>query len=355
MDHRTVWTTCLSVLTIIVVFAVLHQTKTLFAPILSALLLGIILSPVFEALRNIRIPAALAAFLIVAMALLSIVVLLLLIEPYVTQAIDRAPMIWNEMRSTIEEFKRLLRGIEEMSEDVAEAIEPDGNNGENDTEEAPVEVPSLTNALFYAPAFAAQFMIFTGTLYFFLIARGAIYTWMSDTFDKLGEASLTHATRQVSRYVLTISSINLCLGICTGVVMHFLGMPSPVLWGILAFSLNFVLYLGPIALIGMLLITGIVMFDGPASFAPALLYMSMNAVEAQFVTPTLVGRNLSVNPLLVFLSLVFWLWLWGAIGGIIAIPILIWTMTIAEGILGYTISSGTPGKEDATSSAGATG
>jgi predicted PurR-regulated permease PerM len=69
----------------------------------------------------------------------------------------------------------------------------------------------------------------------------------------------------------------------------------------------------------------------------------MNAIEAQFVTPTLVGKSLSVNPLLVFVSLVFWLWLWGPIGGIIAIPLLIWTLTVVQGFSDQVISDGTPG------------
>ncbi|PUB14925.1 uncharacterized protein DUF20 [Yoonia sediminilitoris] len=107
--------------------------------------------------------------------------------------------------------------------------------------------------------------------------------------------------------------------------------------------MNFVLYVGPIAMIAMLLVTGIVLFDGAVSFLPAATYLAMNGTELQIVTPTLVGKRLSVNPLLIFLSLVFWLWFWGPIGGIIAIPILIWGLTIYKGLSGQTISSGTPG------------
>lgn len=227
-----------------------------------------------------------------------------------------------------------------MSADVASAIEPDSDG----TSDEPVTLPSITDALLYAPQFAAQFMIFTGTLYFFLMARNSIYDWVSATFHRFGEDELRHAGKQVARYVLTISAINLCFGVLVAIVMQLIGMPSPILWGILAFTLNFILYLGPIVLIGTLVVTGIVMFDGAASFLPAAIYLAMNATEAQFVTPTLVGKSLSVNPLLVFLSLVFWLWLWGPIGGVIAIPLLIWCMTVFKALTRQTISSGTPGK-----------
>ena len=153
---------------------------------------------------------------------------------------------------------------------------------------------------------------------------------------------LDQAERKVAKYFLTITTINGVFGIIVGTVMSLLGVPSPVFWGLLAFLLNFIVYLGPIMLAGTLLITGIVVFDGAYSVLPAAVYMSMNAIEGQFVTPALVGKQMAVSPLLVFLSLTFWLWLWGPIGGIIAIPLMIWTITITEAALGQTIKSGMP-------------
>ena len=349
MDRKQVHVACLSALAIIAVFAVLKESKDVFAPVVSALMLGIVLTPLSDLMDGWRVPPAVSALLSVLLALSSILILLVLIEPYVTQAINRAPIIWYELRGTVDELKAMLRGLEKMSEDVAEAIEPSSGNGasgastDNKTTES-VSLPSVTDALFYAPQFAAQFMIFTGTLYFFLLTRNAIYSWLETQFETLGEVQSRHAAQQVSRYVLTISGINLGLGCSVAIAMFALGMPTPVFWGVLAFVLNYIVYLGPIALIATLLVTGIVVFDGPASFVPALVYFMMNATEAQFVTPALVGRTLSVNPLLVFLSLVFWLWLWGPIGGIIAIPILIWSLAVFKGMQGQAISSGTPGR-----------
>ncbi len=339
--RSTINTVCLGILTIIAVFIVLHQAKALFAPLLAAILLGVVLTPLSELWEKLRIPDAIAAFLSVLLALASIFFIVLLLEPYISQAISQGPVIQAELRETVQEAQRLLQGIEKISDDVAAAIEPAGAANEGSTEG--VTLPSLTDALFYAPQFAAQFLIFTGTLYFFLLARNAVYDWLSTTTAPIGQRDLRHAAAQVSRYVLTISAINLSFGAIVAVVMYWIGMPSPIVWGLLACLLNFVLYLGPLALIAMLTVTGIVVFDGAASFLPPAIYIAMNAVEAQFVTPTLVGKSLSVNPLLVFVSLVFWLWLWGPIGGIIAIPLLIWTLTVVKGFNGQVISDGTPG------------
>lgn len=352
MNNRSLHIICLSLLTVIVVFAVLHQAKDIFIPIITALLLGVVLTPLSDFWDRLRIPPALSAAISVALAILAILVMVLLIEPYVTQAINKAPVIWEELRETVDAFKAVLRGIEEMSKDVAEAIETTGGDTGQAADQDAVALPSITDALFFAPQFAAQFLTFVGTLYFFLMTRNAIYTWFTETFEQFGENELRDAAKQVARYVLTISAINFCFGVLVAIMMQIIGMPSPILWGILAFSMNFVLYLGPIALAAMLLVTGIVMFDGAISFLPAALYLAMNATEGQFVTPTLVGKTLSVNPLLVFLSLVFWLWLWGPIGGIIAIPLLIWSLTVVRALMDHTNSSGTPGKLEASSAAG---
>jgi len=283
-------------------------------------------TPLSELWDRLGIPEAISAFLTVCVAIISIFVIVMILEPYVSYALSQGPVIQAELRETVDEARRLLRGLERISDDVVAAIEPQANKG--GATEGAVPLPSLTDALLYAPQFLAQFLIFTGTLYFFLLTRNSIYDWLSASVASLARRDLRHAASQVSRYVLTISAINLSFGVLVAIVMQLIGMPSPIVWGLLAFLLNFVLYLGPLCLFIMLTVTGIVAFDGATSFLPPAIYLAMNATEAQFVTPTLVGKSLAVNPLLVFLSLVFWLWLWGPIGGIIAIPLLIWTLAM---------------------------
>lgn len=340
MPQRSVLTLCVAAIAIVIVFAALQQTKGLFAPIVAALVLGIVMTPLSDAWDRLRVPPALAALFSVMLALAAIIILGLLIEPYATQAINKAPVIWHELRDTVEDLKYVLRGIEEMKDDVAAAIEASPDSSSEDA----VKLPTAMDALFYAPQFAGQVLIFVGTLYFFLMARNDIYVWVTHISRRFGESDLRYANKQVARYVLTISAINLGMGVVVAIAMQILGMPSPILWGIMAFSLNYLLYLGPIIMIATLTITGIVMFEGAQSFLPAIVYLLINGIEAQFATPTLVGRSLSVNPLLVFLSLVFWMWLWGPVGGVIAIPMLVWGIAIYERLMMVqTISAGTPG------------
>ncbi len=246
---------------------------------------------------------------------------------------NEAPAIWQELRNSIRDFQGVIQGITDASEEVARAIAPEATN---DTEETP-RVPSLTAALFAAPAVAAQLLIFIGTLFFFVLSREEIYAFISDRLaaaHDLMSMRLDEADRLVSRYFLTIAVINTFFGGFVALAMWIIGMPSPLMWGVIATLLNFILYLGPAFVAVCLAVAGVVVFDGVAVIFPAAIFVGLNLIEGQFVTPMLVGRHMSVNPLLVFLSLVFWLWLWGPLGGFIAIPILIWCLAIT-GQLGH--------------------
>jgi predicted PurR-regulated permease PerM len=121
------------------------------------------------------------------------------------------------------------------------------------------------------------------------------------------------------------------MGLATAGFLQIFGMPGAALWGLLAFVLNFIVYLGPAMLAVALLFAGIGAFDGAMVVAPAAVFVAINTVEGQFVTPALVGRNMEINPLLVFVTILFGIWIWGPIGGIVAIPLLLWVRVLGSG------------------------
>ena len=128
---------------------------------------------------------------------------------------------------------------------------------------------------------------------------------------------------QVSRYLFTVTVINICLGIAVGTTVGLLGLPNPVMWGVMVALLNFIPYLG--ALTGIICITLGAVLSFP-SFSYALLfpavYLAFATLEGNFVTPWVMGRSLTLNPVLILLSLIFWGWLWGIPGIILAVPML---------------------------------
>ena len=109
-----------------------------------------------------------------------------------------------------------------------------------------------------------------------------------------------------------------------------MGTGSAVMWGMIAALMNFIPYAGPALVVLALGIVGMATFDGLATGLPAASFVVLNMLENQFITPAMVGRSLSMNPLLVFLSLVFGLWLWGPLGGFVAIPLMLWIITISQ-------------------------
>ncbi|MEP1389312.1 MAG: AI-2E family transporter [Yoonia sp.] len=315
------------ILAVVGVMVVLNFAATLFAPILLAVVLGVVLSPVSDLMDRFGLPRGLSAFSTLAITLLVIAVMLFLLEPVLTTAINRAPVIWYELRETVEMAQSALRGLEEAGEEVADAL---GSEGTGAPAEEAMVVPSATEALLYAPGYAARVMIFIGTLYFFLLSRDEVYAYIEKLDRGLTGGDMREAEKQVSRYFLTITIINASFGALVSVMLAIMGMPFPIVWGFLAALANFILYLGPPMFAVCLLVGGIVAFDGPLSFAPAVIYVVANMIEGQFVTPSLVGRTMDVNPLLVFLSLVVWLWMWGPVGGIIAIPLLVWVLALRD-------------------------
>jgi predicted PurR-regulated permease PerM len=127
----------------------------------------------------------------------------------------------------------------------------------------------------------------------------------------------------VSYYLLTISFINAGLGVAVGTAMFLLGMPNAILWGVMAAVLNFIPYLGALVGIGTVGLVALLTFDEPAwILLPPLVYFTLTTFEAYFVTPSLLARRLTLNPVAVFLALIIFTWMWGAAGALLAVPML---------------------------------
>jgi predicted PurR-regulated permease PerM len=113
------------------------------------------------------------------------------------------------------------------------------------------------------------------------------------------------------------------LGVLVGLAAFWVGLPNPVLWGVLAGALNFIPYFGPITGVAVLLVAGFLTFESPVrALAPSAIYLTLHAVESNLITPMILGRRLTLNPLVIFISLMFWTWLWGIPGALLSIPML---------------------------------
>lgn len=320
------------ILAVIAIFIALKLAEGVFAPLALALVTGIILSPLSDAFDRIGIPRQIGALATLVLGLCLLGGLGLLLWPLFMDLKDQAPRIWIEVQDAVVGIQKLLRGLIAMSDEVARAMDPESTPTDAGSG---FELPTVTDALSLAPSLAGQIAIFVGTLFFFLLSRMEIYTWLASRIgpitDRVTTArKLMQAEQRVARYFLTVSVINVGLGTALAAALAAMGMQSAIMWGMLATLMNYIPYVGPALVVMALGVVGMLTFDGLEAGLPAAVFVVFNMMENQFITPALVGRSLAVNPLLVFLSLVFWMWLWGPLGGFVAIPLLLWVITISQ-------------------------
>ncbi len=316
LGSQQVQAICVACIAIILVIGGLKWGQPIIAPVLLGVTLAVVIGPAARAMERLGCPRVVGALFGLVVAVIAIAAVALWAGPILVDLLNALPRLSDAVRDWIADLTIALRGLEDLEGQIAES-------GEEAVEQA---MPSVIDALWLAPNMMAQALITIGTLFFFLLTRDEIYQWAGRGFaDRLATAD-----RAVSHYFITIGIVNACLGVAVAVVLSLLGIPDPMIWGAAAFLLNFVLYLGPAIMVLSLLVAGSMQFSGLMILAAPAAYMCLNMIEAQFVTPSFVGQRFALNPLAVFLAIVFGLWLWGPVGGILALPVLVWAVVLSK-------------------------
>ncbi|MGR3503693.1 AI-2E family transporter [Pseudaestuariivita sp.] len=315
----TVVVVCLTILTILALIGGLRYASDFIAPIAFGLMVGVAASPAVTALHVRGVPRAAGAFFALILSAGLIAAVIVVIGPIVIDLVQRLPQIQYELERFLTSLSSMVKGVEllekEIEQQLAETAEGDGG-----------AMPGLADAVWAAPNFMAQTLLFAGTLFFFLLTRDEIYAAAPKYAVRLQAAEYA-----VVRYFVVVSVVNAGLGVATALAMTALGLSYPILWGLAAFLLNFMLYLGPIVMIAALSIGGIIAFPLPYALLPPAAFLTLNLIEAQFATPTIVGPRINTNPLVVFLAIIFGMWMWGPVGAIVALPLLVWTSAVIKG------------------------
>lgn len=314
----------LAILTGIALFSALYVARAVMLPIVLALIFSFLLSPVVRFLRRLHIPTLLGAGLVIAALLgLAGAGVLLLSEP-AAQWAERAPEALGRLQVRLE-------GVFEAMRRVREATERVGRIGAPEEGAAVVQIrggPGLGRMILSLTwQFLAGTVLMIFLLYFLLgmgqpLLRKFICILPRMRYRKVAVLVARHIERDVSLYLFTVAAINSGLGITVGFVMYFMGMPNPVLWGVTAGVLNFVPYLGPMVTLTVLSAAAILTFDtlGQALLRPAAFFV-LTTLEGQLITPLILGRRLTLNPIVIFISLIFLGWMWGIIGALVAVPL----------------------------------
>lgn len=330
----------LIVLAFLAAMTALVLARAFLMPVFMAFLLSLTVSPIRRALERQGVPPVVTATVVVGALVIGFCALFYVLSGPVAQYAENS-------RSIAYDVERKLRGVSEAIEKVAEATDQVSEmtdvSGGDDTEERVVvqEGPDLITSILYgAPVIVGQ-AVFTFVLMFFLTASGDMFyrliVQVSPTFhDKKRAIQIAYdIEKKLSRYFLTITVINAGLGLAVGTTLWALGMPNPLLFGVAAFLLNFIPYLGAIAGVVLTFAIGLISFDtvGQAAVV-AGAYLFLTTLEGNFITPYAVGRSLKLNPVIVFIAVAFWGWAWSVIGMFVAVPALIAVRVFAENVPG---------------------
>ena len=319
---------------IVVAFVAVREAQVILAPVFLAITIGLMFGPVADLLENRGMPEPVSAGLVVLLFLLVIVLGGLLFYGPLSEWAERAPLIWSRLQDEMQNWQEPLAALGNLQEQLRGAL------GDSGGMEVRVEDGStVTGIALMAPAMLAQVLVFLISLYFFLATRENIrIATLSLCYSRRMRWRTAHVFRdveqKVSRYLITITLVNLGVGVVVATLMWLIGMPSPILWGAMAAVLNYVPFVGQAFMALILFLAGLGTGGGlEAAILPVGLYWAVNFVEGNFVTPNLLGATMTVNPFLIFLSLTFWLWAWGPVGGLIAVPSLLILLSTITHIL----------------------
>lgn len=305
----------------------LYFARAFFMPVILAFLLTLTLTPIVRFLRKRGVPEVVSATLLVVLSVCIFATAGYLLSGPVIDLINNTSSIGQQLSERMAQFRR---PFERMMQ-IAHQLE-----GLTETSQEP-DVQKVTVAQSGMLSSAADNILSAGTsitiifvLSLFLLASGTMfYEKIIQSFTRLSEKKralrvVYDVEREISHYLLTVAVINAGLGTVIGLGLWGLGMPNPLVWGAMAALLNFLPYVGALMTIVLVSIIALISFDSIsyALLAPAFVLLC-DIVEGQFVTPMVVGRRLEINAVAIFIAIAFWSWLWGFVGALMAVPLLV--------------------------------
>jgi len=310
---------------ILLLGAFLYFARTLVAPIVAAAIISITFGPLEAYATRYRIPPSMFALICISVVFLAINVGLILLGSMLADWSARAPEIGKALAAKAYVFERPIAAWHQLQVWLATML---GTPAEPAKFELPMKDIIARVVEFLTPALG-ELVVFFGSLFFFLLSRNSQRQYLVLMFE--GKRPRLRALRilneielSLNHYVAIVSAVNLGVGLVTVAITYAAGLPNPLLWGVVAFGLNYIPYIGPAIVAVILLVLGIIALPTlPAALIAPALFVGFATVEGHFITPSLVGRQLTVSPLALFLSLAFWTWLWGPLGTFLAAPILI--------------------------------
>ena len=313
---------------VILFVAALSLARPVLLPVASAFVVTMMLGPLSSRAERYRVPALLSAVVFWLLVIAAFYGVIVLLAAPAVDWISKAPDIGRIIQEKLHVLDRPIAALQELRDALLPADKKGGLGVD-------IMAFAQTALLIVTPAIG-QMLIFFGTLFFMLLGRSQLRRVLVVFFEKRDARLRTlrimnDIEHNLTGYLSVVTVINLAVGICGGAAAWIAGLPDPVAWAVLAFILNFIPYIGALIVEVSMFMVGLVTFPSLAQafFAP-LVFLALATLEGHFITPSIMGHRLTLNPLTVFLSLVFWTWLWGPVGAFLAVPLLIVAMVVTD-------------------------
>jgi len=320
---------------LLAMLAACYVAAEIVLPIVLAFVLSLVLQPAMRVLERVYLPRGVAALLVILVLFGTLGGLGTALSGPATSWAEKLPTGIPKLQERLSFLSRPIAAFQKFADQAQGLAQGDQPKA------VPVAVQgsALSDRLLTSTRSLASGLLETVLVLFFLLVSG-------DTFlrrlveilprfkNKRQAVDISQQIeRDVSAYLFTITIMNLAVGVATGAVMALCGMGDPVLWGTVAFLLNYIPILGPMTGVVVFLLAGLLSINSLwVAFLPAGLYLLIHLVEGETVTPMLLARRFTINPVLVILSLVFWYWMWGVPGAILSTPMLAITKIICDRI-----------------------
>ncbi len=313
----------------------LYFAQDFLIPVTAAVILALAFGPLVRKLARRGLPSPVSAGAIVVALIMLIGTGIWQLSDSASEWLARAPVIISELEYRLRDIREPVEKAKEATEQVQKMAEI-GNDPA-----APADVVVKPPSILENFLGKIRNILVQGTialiLLFFLLASGEAYkvkliTALSDRGRRQQILSAWRKVeRDVSAYLATVSTINIGFGVFVASGLYIVEMPNALLWGAMATGLNFVPYIGALVGVTVITVVSIITFDALSyAFVPPAIYAALNILEAHFVTPMILGNRFALQTAVVFISVVFGGWLWGAPGALLAIPVLLTAKAVFE-------------------------
>jgi predicted PurR-regulated permease PerM len=304
----------------------LYFCRAILLPVLAALLIGTTFAPIIKHARKHGVPPWVTAVVLVALMMATASLMMTVLAAPVAEWMGKAPEIGAKITQQLYLLDRPLSALQELQDALAPSA-PTVVVGSSKISMVTPVVEAVTPAV-------AQSVLFFAALIFVMAGQVELRRQLAAFFgSRDGKLRFIRIANDIEHnlasYVAVVTVINIALGVVVAVGAWLFGLPNPAILGILAMLLNYIPYVGPACMAIVLFAVGLVTFPslGQAFIAPACL-VALTTLEGHLITPTVLGRRLTLNPLAVFLAIAFWTWLWGPLGAFLAVPLLIVALVI---------------------------